>query len=348
MADHIAYTNSNPATTNLVQAAWFNSVNNAVYRGVNSIYFTTTGSANAQVLTITGAAADFTTLTAGSEFTFVAGYTNTAAMTLQVITAASNAAASVKTSANGTLPIGSVVAGGVYKVVWTGTVFLLIGVAVAPPSTRQVFLTGVSQTYTTPIGCRQIFVRMKAGGGGGGGSADATANGTAGSDASNSSFNSITVVGGGGGRTAAAGQSQGGVGGTGGTGTASVRISGADGGQPVTNYATATNAFNFGGQGGGQGGGCPVGTSAGRPGKTNTGSGGAGGSSVTSVAFASMSALQATGGGGEGEYAELLITAPAASYVYTVGPGGTGGAAGTNGAAGGAGGAGFIIVDEYY
>jgi hypothetical protein len=43
-----------------------------------------------------------------------------------------------------------------------------------------------------------------------------------------------------------------------------------------------------------------------------------------------------------------LITAPAATYTYTVGAAGTAGAAGTNGFIGGAGAAGKIIVDEFY
>jgi hypothetical protein len=44
-----------------------------------------------------------------------------------------------------------------------------------------------------------------------------------------------------------------------------------------------------------------------------------------------------------------LITAPAATYTYTVGSaGGTAGAGNAQTAAGGAGGSGIIIVDEWY
>jgi hypothetical protein len=66
------------------------------------------------------------------------------------------------------------------------------------------------------------------------------------------------------------------------------------------------------------------------------------------VIFASFGAFFQAGGGGQGEYCEIIINAPAATYLYTIGAGGTVGAAGTSGFAGGLGGSGYIEVDEYY
>ena len=55
------------------------------------------------------------------------------------------------------------------------------------------------------------------------------------------------------------------------------------------------------------------------------GDGGGGGGAASAA-----SSTGAGGGGGGGQYFEAIITSPAASYSYTVGPGGSGGAAGNN------------------
>lgn len=202
--------------------------------------------------------------------------------------------------------------------------------------TQQVLTSGSGATYTTPANCRQIRIRMKAGGGGGGGS------GT-GSTGGDSIFNSINAAGGVGGGLSAGGP--GGQGGSGGTGAANVRLAGAPGG-PWAMFCVGAGTFSFyGGVGGGQGGGLggTTGASQGTAGAANTGGGGGGGSQASTTTTTSLS-----GGGGEGEYVELIINNPAATYTYTVGAGGAGGASGGSTGAGGAGGSGIIIVDEIY
>src|ERR1035437_7431301 len=86
-------------------------------------------------------------------------------------------------------------------------------VAEAHVATRQVFTAG-SGTYTTPTGCRQIIIRVLAGGGGGSGGG---ATGTNGGDGVDSTFGTITAHHG----AHGAGGSPG-TGGAGGTGAAGI------------------------------------------------------------------------------------------------------------------------------
>lgn len=155
MADHIAYVDNNPAAGNLVSASSFNDYNNRTYRGINPVYATTTGSANAQVLTLTGAASDFTTLTAGATFIFKAGYTNSAAMTLQVVTSVSNAAASVVFPGGSALSANSIMVNYSYAVIWNGTAFELQGVVLPSGATTDILVgggAGVAPVWTTATG----------------------------------------------------------------------------------------------------------------------------------------------------------------------------------------------------
>lgn len=196
--------------------------------------------------------------------------------------------------------------------------------------TRQVFTSG-SGTYVTPAGVARINVRLIGGGGGGGG---ATANN--GATGTNTTFSTFTASGGVGG--AAAGGS-GGAGGAASGGT--VNIPGGAG-QGAGTSATA-GVFMPGGQGGSSflGGAGPGGAGNNSPSiaaATNSGGGGGGAGGV--------GGSSAGAGGGSGGYVDAFITAPSASYAYTVGPGGTGGSAG--GIAGGNGAAGIIIVEEFY
>jgi len=218
--------------------------------------------------------------------------------------------------------------------------------------TRQVFLTGSAATYTTPANCRRIVVRMKGPGGSTHGSSTSADGGGAGAGTA-TSFNSITAAIGSNSGQASGGKPSGGSGGTGGTGTASLRIAGAMGHAQTTPYATGTNAYLIGGNGGGTGGGLSkdptaYGTASGSAGVANSGGGASGAGLTTSIAFASASGGWVSGGGGEGEYAEITISSPAGTYTYTVGTAGAGGTAGTSGVVGAAGGSGFICVDEYY
>ena len=221
-----------------------------------------------------------------------------------------------------------------YTLLWNYASFVFAGVVPVP--TRQTFLSG-SGTYNTPVGARQLRVRMSGGGGGAGGSWNGGASGTGGST---TSFGTITAVGGSGGSGLVNGVGgTGGLGGTGGAGLASFRIDGGAGGS--TNYdGTAGGATPgsggvnpFGGAGLGR-----HGANVGLPGAANTGSGGGGTDGNSKVGSG--------GGGGAGEYVELIITTPASSYAFQVGAGGAGGAGGDK--AGGAGGSGVIIVEEIY
>ena len=190
-------------------------------------------------------------------------------------------------------------------------------------ATRQIFLSG-SGTYTTPANVRQIRVRMI--GGGGGGAAYIT---NAGTDGSDTSFNSIVASHGLGGGLQANG---GGNGGSGGSGSASLRVPGGGGGS-----GSAMGGVGGSGAFGGAGSAPGSTTAAGRNAFANTGGGGSG---------ACGAATGYGSGGGAGEYVELIINSPSASYSYAVGGGGAGGVPG--GLAGGNGGSGVIIVDEYY
>lgn len=204
--------------------------------------------------------------------------------------------------------------------------------------TRQTFLSG-SGTYTTPVGCRQLRIRMVGGGGGGGGRAT-SGTPTAAGAGGDTSFNSVVAKGGGAGTNSDDGGSvilPGGVGGSGGSGSATLRIGGGGG----SGSSSASNPWGAVGGNSAFGGGAPsvISDSTGANGVAgglNSGGGGGGGA---------VSAQTGAGGGG-GEYVELNISAPAATYSYAVGAGGAGGIG--NLKTGGAGGAGLILVEEIY
>ena len=85
---------------------------------------TTGGSANAQTFTSDSVAAISTAYAAGMKLTFVAGYTNTGATTLNVDGV--GATAIRKGGANSALVANDIVAGGVYTVVYNGTYWILL------------------------------------------------------------------------------------------------------------------------------------------------------------------------------------------------------------------------------
>jgi hypothetical protein len=192
--------------------------------------------------------------------------------------------------------------------------------------------SGTAATYTTPVGCKWLRIRMV--GSGSGASGSGTGAGNAGTPtASTWSGGSLSAGG------AAQGQqlATGNPGGTASGGNVA-NISG-QGGSPAGGISgTAGNPGAnsiLGGAGLGT-----LGSNAGGNAATNSGSGGGTGA---------VSATVTTGvSGGAGAYVEHIISSPAATYTYTVGAGSTGGTAGTNGQAGGNGAAGVIIVEEYY
>lgn len=190
--------------------------------------------------------------------------------------------------------------------------------------TTQYLLSGVGATYTTPANTREIHARYIAGGGAGGSTT------TAGGDGTATTFNGISANPGKGGEATFGAP---GAGGTAGAGAATLRLPGSAG-TAAQNGADAPVAGSPGAPGiFGMGAGHGTVNGNGGPGAANTGAGGAGGGGVNTGA-----------GGGSGEYVELVITNPAASYIYTVGLGGVGSTSGNDG---GDGGTGLIIVDEY-
>lgn len=205
--------------------------------------------------------------------------------------------------------------------------------------TVQILASG-SGTYTTPTGCKAIWVRCVGAGAGGGGSG--TVGAGAGGSGGNTTFGSalLTANGGSGGGAGTTGPgSSGGAGGSASGGDLNIQGGAGNFGTQIgtTNQLGGSGASTaFGGAGGAAGAG-----NAGSAGQTNSGSagGGAGGNGSTTYG---------AGGGGAGGYVEKLIASPSATYSYAVGAAGTAGAAGTSGYAGGAGGSGVIIIQESY
>lgn len=212
-----------------------------------------------------------------------------------------------------------------------------------PTPTQQRFTSGTAQTYTTPANVTYIRVRMVGGGGGGGGSNVTTPGGNTGGSGGNSTFGTSLLT--------ANGGNGGSAGSPGGGGSATISapaigssFTGTQGGSGGL-MNTGSPIYNSSGQGGnsvfGGGGGNVYGTATGGAGTTNSGSGG-GGAGYNPVATNGYSG----GGGGSGAYIDALISAPSATYLYTVGALGNGGTGGA--ATGGAGAAGYIEVTEYY
>ncbi len=122
-----------------ILAAWLNQVNLAIFQGRSPNVGTTTGSANAQVLTLaTGSL--YTSRTAGDTFGFIAGYTNAAAATLQVVAPGGTLPAAALELNGAALTGGEVIAGQPYVVAWDGTAWQLISLA------GTVFGTSLLQT----------------------------------------------------------------------------------------------------------------------------------------------------------------------------------------------------------
>ena len=275
---------------------------------------------------------------------------STASLTMGNVTVTSNVNTRNLT-ATGTLAAGNTTITGAMNVSSTITALGSNTSTLAKPS-RQVFTSGSAATYTTPANVRRIVVRMIGPGGStAGSSSDATGGGPGAGTAT--SFNSITAAVGGNSGQGAGGRAMGGAGGTGGTGSASFRLAGNPGSMARATYATGTNAYVLGGDGGGKGGGqakdpSAYGTGTGMAGVANSGGGASGSGHSLTAAFGSASGIWTVGGGGEGEYVEYIVDSPAGTYTYTVGTSGAGGTAGSNGFAGASGGSGLIVVDEYY
>lgn len=268
------------------------------------------------------------TLASPQKYLLIPDGTNTGACTLNV----NSAGAKNIYAGNSALVGGELHANIPVLIEYDGTQFQILGPVSRQP-VRNVYTSGSAQTYTTPVGATRILVKLWGPGGGGG--AQATNAGNNGSGAT--TFGGSLSAGAGSG--AAAGASAGGAGGTASGGD--INVTGEAGEPGITNSASV-------GVPGGKGGGAPfigvagqggLASSAGGNAPTNSGGGGGGGGGTTAPAPSGP-------GGGSGAYCEKLITAPSATYTYTVGTKGTGGAAG--GAKGGDGADGLIIVDAFF
>lgn len=232
----------------------------------------------------------------------------------------------ITAAANGSVPASGVTPGAYTKAnITVGADGRVTAAASGAVPTYNALGSPGTATYNTPAGCRQLRIRMIAGGGGGRGGANGNAGAT-------TSFGSISAGGGQGGTLSA-----GGAGGQGGSGSASLRVRGGNGGSPSSVGTTATTPTGSISMvlAGGVGGGGPFGGNGSGAGAPNTGAGGAGFDAT------GTNPLLSGGGGGAGEYVETTIDNPDASYSYTVGAGGTS-------SGGNAGGVGVILIEEIY
>ena len=112
--------------TTVIATAWLNQVNKWLFWGRRPNYAATTGSANAQVLTLeTGSLYAAGSEADGDEFWFKAGFTNTGAMTLNVLpSGGTNTAVAVQLNGQA-LVGGEVQLGQLYKVQRLGTTWQL-------------------------------------------------------------------------------------------------------------------------------------------------------------------------------------------------------------------------------
>lgn len=131
------------SVANRVSAAWLNILNKLAYWGRSPVWVTSTGAADVQVITLP-ATSLYSAYADGDSFTFKAGYTNTGAMTLQVVGASSLAAVAVKL--RGSDPgAGAVLAGQAVTVVYnsTGPVWMLVTDCTTPTTLPVVDTTSL-------------------------------------------------------------------------------------------------------------------------------------------------------------------------------------------------------------
>jgi hypothetical protein len=129
----VSDTNYSASPTPVVTIGSTQAFNDQVYKGRTVTYATTTGSTNAQVLTLpTGSLYVAGTETDGDTFLFKAGFTNSGAATLQVLApTGANVARAIQ--AGGTALVGGeLIAGSFYWVVRLATTWQLVYASVAP------------------------------------------------------------------------------------------------------------------------------------------------------------------------------------------------------------------------
>lgn len=115
------------ALNTTIRAVWLNVVNALAYYGRRPNFAVTTGSANAQVLTLeTGSLYSAGSEADGDLFMFKAGFSNSGAMTLQVLQPAGTNVARAVQFAGAALVGGEVIAGQNYAVTRLGTTWQLL------------------------------------------------------------------------------------------------------------------------------------------------------------------------------------------------------------------------------
>jgi len=214
-----------------------------------------------------------------------------------------------------------------------------LGAMLCVPNT-QIFISGAAQTYTTPtcngITATWLELHLQGGGGGGGGSGTTA---TSASNGNTSSFGALTANGGGGGTNSGV-NGESGAGGTcsGSLGTQQNFVGGM--GEVINNAASTSGGYGAASYYGGAGAN-GITNAVGQAAAANTGAGGGG---------AGMGAAGAGpgAGGGSGCHIWSIVTAPAATALYTVGAAAAGGTAGTSGQNGGQGAAGLIIATAHW
>lgn len=146
MADTNFSDQSSTVSGTTIVAAWLNAANKWLFWGRRPNIATTTGSANAQVLTLeTGSLYATGSEVDGDEFWLAAGFTNTGAMTLQVLPpAGTNVARAVQLNGQA-LTGGEVQSGTLYKVQRLGTTWQLA-------ASKQLLFAGLTaqRTLTLP------------------------------------------------------------------------------------------------------------------------------------------------------------------------------------------------------
>lgn len=113
------------ARSTQILASWLQRINDKVWKGRNPIYVTSSGSANAYVLTLPSVSL-YSSLTAGDEFTFKAHAANTSSATLQLVGASP---LSAKDLYLGIWPLtgGEIQIGDIVQVAYDGTRFQITG-----------------------------------------------------------------------------------------------------------------------------------------------------------------------------------------------------------------------------
>jgi hypothetical protein len=293
---------------------------------------TSTGSANSQIITTKPF-----TLQVGSTVSFVAGFTNSGAMQVNVNGAGLTNLYRLTQAGPAATVGGEVVFNSIITMKWDGTQWQISSGANPSITVICYINTGGSfcsdgathvsgGSYNSIPGTTQLEVFQVGGGAGGAGTGLPV--GGSGQNGIATTFNGVTAAAGSVGtpnNSNLAGV--GGPGGVSGAGSALQRIQGQTGQsgttQPSSGVASLPN---------------PIGglTSLG-----TLGSGGAAGASANS-------GMATSGAGGGAEYSYSIINSPSGNYSYGVGAGGAGGVAGSSGQAGTGGNSGGIIVKAHF